>query len=204
MDKSVTVSVRGLIVVGFVLLALTVAYLLGNARGNPAAAADSDDDGERPTPRTLTMRGLGEATAVPDQLAFTLYVAMVRPDLDSALADSSEAMRQVIAALKEEGVDEQDMQTAGLSMTPVYDRPRRQAPVLRGYRVSQQASVRVDELDAGGKVVSAAVAAGGNAVRVNDLRLQVAEPESVLAEARSDAVEQATAKAAEYAEATGQ
>jgi uncharacterized protein YggE len=41
-------------------------------------------------------------------------------------------------------------------------------------------------------------------VRVTDIRLRIGEPDEALAKARARAVEQATAKAEEYAAATGQ
>ena len=46
--------------------------------------------------------------------------------------------------------------------------------------------------------------AGGNAVRVGDIRLLVGDRASVLEQARDAAVAEATAKAEQYAEATGQ
>ena len=85
-------------------------------------------------------------------------------------------MARVLAALKEHGVDKGDVQTTGLSMDPVYDYPDYGPPVLRGYRVSERASVLVDELRQGGAAVTAAVAAGGNDVRVDDLGCSSATP----------------------------
>ena len=56
----------------------------------------------------------------------------------------------------------------------------------------------------GGTAVAAAVEAGGNGVRVRDIRLEIGDPDAVLEQARDAAVEEATAKAEQYAEATGQ
>lgn len=52
--------------------------------------------------------------------------------------------------------------------------------------------------------MSAAVAAGGNDVRVGSIGLRIADPESLLAKSRAAAVQDATAKARQYAAATGQ
>ena len=60
------------------------------------------------------------------------------------------------------------------------------------------------ELAQGGAAVAAAVETGGNGVRVGDIRLEVGDPDAVLEQARDAAVEEATAKAEQYAAATGQ
>ena len=205
MDKNVTVSVKGLLVTGLVLLGLAVAYLLGGGNGSsPAAQAAAPEEGAAAAARTVTMTGSGEATAVPDQVVFDVSVRMMRPELEDALAESNDAMQNVLEALKAEGVEGKDIQTTGLEMNPVYDYPRNSAPVLQGYRVTQRAAVLVRELKSAGKAVTAAVNSGGNAVRVGDIRLEIGDPEKALAKAREQAVEAATQKAEEYAEATGQ
>jgi uncharacterized protein YggE len=70
--------------------------------------------------------------------------------------------------------------------------------------VTQRASVVVHDLAAGGQAISAAIGAGGNGVRATNIHLGVSDPEAALAKARKAAVAQATAKAQEYADATGQ
>lgn len=205
MDKNLTVSVRGLLVTGLVVVALAVAYLLGGSgAGTSPARAAEEPAAPAGAARTVTMSGIGTASAVPDQLAFQLSVGVTRPDLDAALADSSATMKRVVAVLTDGGVDKKDIQTTGLSMNPVYDYPQYGPPVLTGYRVGQRASVLVQDLGKGGRLIGLAVSTGGNGVRVSNLRLQVGDTHAVYAEARKAAVETATAKATEYAEATGQ
>nr|WP_246416640.1 SIMPL domain-containing protein [Nocardioides luti] len=150
------------------------------------------------------MVGKGEASAVPDELSFALAVGATRDDLETALADASRTMDRVLGSLTAYGVAKADVQTTGLSMYPVYDYHSYGPPTLRGYKVNQRARVLVKDLKQGGKAVSAAVAAGGNAVRVNDIRLQVGDPDAVMAKARAAAVKAATAKAEQYAAAAGQ
>jgi uncharacterized protein len=70
--------------------------------------------------------------------------------------------------------------------------------------VTQRAIVHVDELTRGGPAISAAIEVGGNGVRISGIRLGIADPEAVLEKARDAAVESATAKAEQYAAATGQ
>ncbi len=204
-EKTVTVSVRGILLAAVVALALLSAYLVGNA-GNggaaahaaaPAAVADTHR-------RTLTMAGTGEGTAVPDQLSFDLAVGLMRPDLDTALSDTSRVMDRVLASLQGLGIARGDVQTTGLSMYPVYDYHQYSPPTIRGYRVTQRASVLVKELKQGGRAVSTAVGTGGNDVRVSNIRLRVGDPDAAMKKARDAAVAEARAKAEQYAAAAGQ
>jgi uncharacterized protein YggE len=204
MSQNITISVRSILVSALAVAALLVAYLIGAAgdggAGTSAVAANADE----PATPSMVMTGTGEATAVPDQMAFSVTVAQTRTDLDTAMAATNASMKKVYATLTNQGVAKSDVQTTGLSMHPVYEYPEHSAPVIVGYRVQQKAEVLVKELSSGGKTVSAVVSAGGNGVRVGHLQLQVGDPEAVLAQARQAAVRSATRKAEEYAEATGQ
>jgi uncharacterized protein len=206
MNGNVTVSVRSILLAGLVLLALVVAYLLGG-RGDvvtsPASAAPQDA-GTQERPRQMRMVGTGEASAVPDEMSFSLSVTAKRGDLDEALGAANRTTNRVLGVLADQGVKRSDVQTTGLQMYPEYDYPAYSPPVLTGYRVTQRARVHVRELTDGGSAVSAAVEAGGNGVRVRDIKLEVGDPDAVVGDARDAAVEEATAKARQYAEATGQ
>lgn len=192
------------------VLALLVAFLLGNAGGTPAQAApvylgDQSKAGQvAAAGGAITMTGVGKATVVPDQLTFSLSVTDKETDLDQALGRSSATMKRVIVVLGQHGVKSSDVQTTGLQMYPTYDYHSYGPPTLTGYRVTQRASVVVRDLTQGGKAISAAIGAGGNRVRASNIRLGVSDPEAAMAKARTAAVEQATAKAQEYADATDQ
>ncbi|MGH3362413.1 MAG: SIMPL domain-containing protein [Nocardioides sp.] len=208
MDHNLTVSVKSILVAGLVTLALVTAYLLGGSGSAPVSApASAAPPGQPAAPddrRLVRMVGTGEASAVPDELSFALSVSAKRVDLDDALGSSTATMKRVLAALKEHGVREADVQTTGLSMHPEYRYPVYSPPVLTGYRVTQRAGVRVRELAQGGKAISAAIESGGNGVRVRGIQLRVGDPDAVLERARDAAVEEATTKAEQYAAATGQ
>jgi uncharacterized protein YggE len=198
MDKNVTLSVRWLLVAGLVALAVVAAYLAADAGGSPARADTSD------ATRTITVTGTGHVSVVPDQLAFDLSVSVLRPGLTQALDDGNRAMQSVVDTLKAAGVADQDVQTTDVSMYPEYGRPQKgQPPILQGYRVSHSITVTVDDLSRGSDVVTAALGAGGKGVRLDGLRLQVADPDGALGPARSDALEQAHAKAEQYADDAG-
>jgi uncharacterized protein len=198
-----TVSVRSILLAGLVGLALVTAYLLG-ARGDVVSAPASAAPEERAGQRLMTMVATGEASAVPEQISFTLTASARRLDLDDAMAASSATTRRVLTELADHGVEKDDVQTTGLSMHPEYRYHAYDPPTLIGYRVTQRARVEVDELTRGGPAISAAIAVGGNGVRVSGIQLGMADPDGLLKKARDAAVQSATVKAEQYAAATGQ
>lgn len=207
MDRSVTVSAKGLLVAAVVALGLVVAYLLGAGGGSAQASPTTTGltgNGTAAKPRTLVTTGTGTSVGVPDELTFTLSVGLVRPDLRTALADANATMDRVLTRLDQLGVRRSDVQTTGLQMNAVYDYHSYGPPTLRGYHVAQRAEVLVRDLTRGGRAVTAAVNAGGDDVRVGDIGLRIADTDSLLAKSRQEAVAQAKAKAQEYADATGQ
>jgi uncharacterized protein YggE len=197
MDRSVSLSVRSLLLAGLVALAVVAAYLVGRAGPAPASAETPD------ATSTVTVTGVGHVAVVPNQLAFDLSVSVLRDDLDQALDDGNTAMQSVVDTLKTSGVAEKDVQTTDLSMNPEYTKKKGQPVQLRGYRVSQTVSVTVEDLSKASDIVTAALNAGGSGVRLNGLRLQVADPDGSLEPARTAAVEQARSKAEEYAADAG-
>ena len=206
MRGNVTVSVKSILLAGLVGLALVTAYLLGgqaDAVNVPANAAPGEP-GVEADRRMVSMVGTGEASAVPDQISFTLSATARRLDLDDALAASSATTRRVLAELGKHGVEKSDVQTTGLSMYPEYEYHAYEPPTLVGYRVTQRATVKVDQLARGGPAIAAAVEVGGNGIRVSGIRLGIGDPDAVMQRARDAAVASATAKAQQYAAATGQ
>lgn len=206
MNQSLTISVRGLLIAGVAGVAVLAAYLLGSSGGPPTAQAQAPamaaTDGTPDSP-LLTMTGRGTGSAVPDQLSFTLTASAKRENLQDALEVSSQAMQKAQKTLKEYGVADEDLATTGLRMNPEYDYPQSGPPVLTGYRVTQKARVSIDDLSAGGEAIAAVVRSGASTVKVDGIRLEVADADAVLAQARDDAVQEAQSKAEQYAAAAG-
>lgn len=196
-----TISVKGLFVTAMALTALLAAYLVGVSGSPPAAhgVLPATDDAVP----SLRMSGQGTVTAIPDQLSFTLTATAKRDDLQDALEVSSSAMASAQKTLGSYGVGKPDLATTGLQMQPEYDYPRDGTPILTGYRVTQRARVTVADLSKGGEAIGAVVGSGGSVVTVDNIRLDVSDTDEVLAQARAAAVEDATTKARQYADAAG-
>lgn len=204
MSSTITVSVRSLAVTAVLLLGMLAAYVVGSATGpgEPAQAAEAPTSSS--PPRRITMTGSGDAAGVPDQMSFKLSVGSVAADVATAMDRASGTMRRVVGALGRNGVAKKDTETTGLSINPIYRYYDYQPAEITGYRVRQSIGVLVRSLRDGGKALSAAVAAGGDSSRVANLNLKIGDVDGLLARARDNAVAEATAKARQYADATGQ
>lgn len=207
MESTVTIRLRSIVLALVALVGLLAAFVVGATVAGAgqttsppaAAAAPAAED-----PRTIVMSGAGEATGVPDQLAFRISVETRAADVSAALARSNGTMRRVQTALRELDVRWRDMQTAGLDLWPVYDYSGNGPGVIVGYAVSQDLGVLVRDFANAGRALAASVEAGGNDARVHGLRLQIGDVDALQRQARKAAVAEATAKARQYAEATGQ
>lgn len=166
----------------------------------PAALAEESST----TPR-IAVTGEGETAIAPDTALITLAVTQEAETARAALDENNEAMDAVIEAMKEEGIAERDLQTAGLAINPRYVHPdgsgEEERSRIVGYEVTNTVAVRVRELDGVGEIIDRAVTLGvnqgGNIAFTND------DPSDALDEARRKAVEDAMAKARTLAEAAG-
>jgi uncharacterized protein len=153
---------------------------------------------------TIAVTGQGEAAVAPDMAILSLSVMREAPTAREALDEANAAMREVIAAMREEGVESRDLQTSGLSINPRYVYPERsseEGPRIVGYQVSNTLTVRVRDIERVGEVldlsVTLGVNQGGSIVLTND------DPAAALEDARSEAVKNARSKAETLAEAAG-
>ena len=145
----------------------------------------------------------------PDIAYITAGVEKEAETAEEAMAAQAEAMTGVFGALSEAGIPEKDMQTANLSLNPVYDYVEesdgkgrtRGKQVLRGYVASNQLTVKVSDLDNLGGILDSLVSAGGNTF--NGLSFALDDPSGAQDEARRKAVTDAMARAELYASAAG-
>lgn len=196
-NASARAAYATMIAVAFVAVVAVVLAAIGLAdRG------DADRSTASSSPATVVMTGDGTATGVPDQLTFSVAVTDTESDVSAAMAAASAAMRRVQRSLTSHDVTSRDVATTGLSIDPSYDYSHNTERLV-GYTVVQRAKVTVRALSHAGAVLSAAAAAGGNAVRINGIALAIGDRDALLAQARKDAIDDARAKAGQYAGAAG-
>jgi uncharacterized protein len=172
------------------------------AAGGPAASAAlaASAAGPAAAPSTVTVTGTGTASGTPDELQLSLETSITAASASDALSGANQAMTKVKDALTKDGVAASDMQTGGLSVQPQYNTQGS----ITGYNVSESLTAELHGLDKAGQAITDAVNAGGNAVRVDNVQLDLTDQAAaLLASARASAIGDANQRAAQYAKAAG-
>jgi len=170
------------------------------------ASACTDDTilQTRPDPRTISVTGEATITAVPDVAMLDFSVRTRAVSSNDTFSEATVKMNGVIDALKEQGLEDRDLQTDQIGMNPVYaqtDRGRQDRTRIVAYEAYQSLSVRLRDIDNAGVVIDAAVRAGANGL--NSFRMTIDDTKAMQDEARVAAVKDAVAKAKAMAEAAG-
>lgn len=152
--------------------------------------------------RTLSVTGTGAVAVKPDQATIAVGVETDARRAAEALEVNSALMGQVLAALADAGVADQDVQTTALTLHPQYDnRSSGQGIGIARYVARNMLTIRVRRIDDLGPVLDAVNDAGANAI--HSIQFGVSDPEPHRDAARQAAVRDATRKAALLAEAAG-
>ena len=209
---TLTVTPRRTAVLAIIAVAFATAYLLGAAHsgGSVAAAAGTGSPvatGAATTAASstggITVSGTGKVTGTPDTLRLDLTVVATGGSVTSALASANQTTTRVQKTVHGRGVATKDLQTSGLSIQPNYSYSGSGQPIPKGYQVSESLSVLLRDLASAGATINAAVDAGGNAMRVDGIGLDLADTSSLVSAARSSAFGEAKTKAEQYAAAAG-
>jgi uncharacterized protein YggE len=151
--------------------------------------------------RTISVTGAGRATAVADLLLLDLAVETQAVTVSEALTENNKQATAVLSALKDHGIQERDIQTTQLSINQETDNAS--PPKIIGFRVRNSLSVRLRDLQRAGVVIDAAVQAGGDATRIDNISFSFTDPSSLLVEARKRAVADAKDRAQQLTDGLG-
>ena len=135
----------------------------------------------------ISVVGQGRATGAADMCRVSLVVTALRPTGGAALGDSEHATRQVREALAAAGVAAADSATASVSVHAEEDYSGQRGPRLLGYRAEHGLEVVLRDLAAAGQVLGDAVAAGGEAVRLNGVSFAIEDDADLRARVREAA-----------------
>lgn len=154
------------------------------------------------TTNTVSFSGEGKVTATPD--IAVISASIVTHALDSKVAQdqNSAKSKAVTDFLKKAGVDDKDIKTSNYNIYPQYKYPPYGGqPSITGYQVSQGYEIKVRDLTKISTILAGLVSAGAN--QVNNLGLQIENPEKLQAQARQKAIDAAKKKAAELESQVG-
>jgi len=154
---------------------------------------------------TISLSGTGNVSIAPDMAIVSFGVVKEAKTARLALDDNSKAMAAILKAMRDNGIEEKDLQTSGFNVQPQYFYPKRKsngeqpAPKITGYRVSNNLTVRIRELENAGRILDLSVTLGINSG--GNIQFTNSDTKSVLKEARTKAVKDALEKAQTLADA---
>lgn len=149
----------------------------------------------------LTLTAEGRSTRAPDVAEVSGGVVTVAPTAAAAMRDNAAKMTAVVAAVKQAGIADRDIQTTGLSLQPQYRYENNAPPVLTGYQATNTVALRIRKIDQTGKLLDTLVQVGAN--QISGPNFVVENNGAALDEARVAAVKAGRARAELYAGAAG-
>ena len=166
----------------------------------------------------LSLSAEGRSNRVPDLAVFSAGVVTHGVTASEALGGNSRQMDRVVAALKQSGIADRDIQTSSISLSPRWNNPEAEAqriaretrqpyvptnepPRIIGYEARNSVQVRVRKLGEMGKIIDTLIAAGAN--EVNGPSFTLDDQSAALDEARVEAVATGKQRAELYARAAG-
>lgn len=159
-------------------------------------------------PTTISVRGVGEATRIPDIATFSFGVEAQAEEPSAAQSQSAESLNAIVAFLEEQGIEKSDIKTTAYNLYPRYEYLQAACSggfcpsgrqELAGYVASQTVEVKVRDTAAAGALIAGAGERG--ATNVSGVQFTVDDETEAKAEARAQAIEKARAQAKELAKA---
>lgn len=183
------------------LIQAAAAFAVIAAAATPlVAAAQTPQVAVPPVQGTLlTVSAEGKVEGRPDMATINLGVTTEAQTAAAALADNARRMTALTAALRRAGVAERDIQTSNVSVSPQQQYRENEPPLTTGYQANNTVTAKVREIDTVGRVIDAAVGAGGNTV--NGVFFSYQDPDAQLDIARRNAIAEARRRADIYARA---
>jgi uncharacterized protein YggE len=192
---------KALWVIGLLALSLA-ACTTARAASQPEPQGVPTSASQQPA-RTITVVGLGRVSLVPDIARINVGAEARASTVSEAKAEVDRQIAAIVAALREMGVAQEDIQTSHYSIH--YERDPmlptvREGPMQEaqgGYRVSSMLRVTVRDVEEAGDVLDAVVDAGAN--QVYGVTFTVSDDGRWQSEAREEAMADAVARAQELA-----
>lgn len=174
------------------VLLLAAASVALASCGSRADEARGVDHGET----LLSVSASGQAESRPDRAQFNAGIETFSRSAKQASEANAEKIEDIVTALRELGVEADDIQTQNVSVRRIEWGDRKGQ-----YQASNVFQVTMDDPDRAGEAVSTVTEAGANVL--SGPSLTMSDPETVANVAYADAYAAARKRAEAYAEAAG-
>jgi hypothetical protein len=138
--------------------------------------------------------GTGSVFGEPDTAVLSLGVGVEEDTVAEAREEAASAMNAMLQALRDGGVQDEDIRTTRFTVNPVYDFVEGRS-ILRGFSVDNVVTAKIKDIESTASVIDAAIAAGGDSTRVESLQFTIDAPTELERMARIEAMTQAKLRA---------
>jgi uncharacterized protein YggE len=196
-------TVGAMVILALVVIAVTSFSLsLAGCSDSPHNTVIASDSASAvSSPNTITVVGDATVKSAPDEAVLTLSVESDGKDPATAMNRNSSSVSAVIERVKREGVKDEDLETANVSVYAVRTYTETGQEKLIGYRATNSILVTVSDAKQVGKILSVAIEAGANSV--SGPVWQLSDDTKVVAEALKKAAQNAKQKAEALADSLG-
>lgn len=144
--------------------------------------------------------GTGSASAAPDTVVVEARIQCEARDVATALSATAARTDAAMTAATDHGIADVDRRTTGMGIGTRWDHP---GDRIVGYTAHQTLRLTVRDRDRAGAVLQALAGAAGDALGIDAVALEVADPSPLLRDARAAAFADARTRAEQYAELAG-
>jgi len=188
-----TRRIRSLSIIS-VLVAVSV-FLSACAQGGALSGAPAAET------KVITVVGQGEAMGVPDQARVNVGVDVFEPEVSQAVQKNEASIQAIMEVLVGLGIAQEDIQTSNYSLYAEQKYGDQGAEGISGYRVSNQVSVTIRDIERVSEVLEAVTKAGAN--NIYGVEFILSETGTLESQARANALKNAQNRAAELAKMSG-
>ncbi len=174
-----------------VCLMLVVVGAVGVTMTSPVEAITSAESVSR-----ITVNGVGEIKLAPDMAVISLGVETLNESLATAQKENSQSISNLINAIKDFGVKEEDIKTKNFYVYQRYDYS--QGEKFLGYQVSNYIDFKTKDVDNVGTIVNKLLESGAN--KFSGISFSIEDYESAYKLALEKALENAKNKASAIAD----
>jgi len=150
----------------------------------------------------IKVTGTGRVYASPDIAVLTIGVETRSEDAQNAQQRNAEKMNNVIEALKNDGISEDNVKTISYRLEPVI-RYEDGINIIIGYVAENTMQVKLGDISDAGRVIDLAVAAGANEISLIEFSLSEDRMESYREQAMDVAVQNANLRAETISKSMG-
>ncbi|MDX9970563.1 MAG: SIMPL domain-containing protein [Candidatus Gracilibacteria bacterium] len=153
-------------------------------------------------PREITIDAVGKAFVNPDTAIINLGVFSIGDTTEIVTKENNEKMNKIFETIKSFGVEEKDIKTTSYYLNPNWEwDEKKKESIEKGYRLDQNITIKVRDLNKSGEIIAKATSAGANLV--GGISFAIEDEESAKEEARTLAISAAKEKAKLISKETG-